>query len=197
MGLIFRVVAAGSLAFSLFGCAGTDFIRPDTDFLKNGQTTYGQILARMGAPRREGTVIKNEKTVKTASYGYASVGGKPLHDGVTPARAMGFYFYNDVLVGHEFISSWAEDNTDFDESKVQAIVKGKTTRAELAQLLGKPAGYYIYPLIKATSGEASVYAFVETSGSAFNLKFFRKTLVVTFDAAGVVSDVEYSSSGSR
>jgi len=184
-------------ALALSGCAGTDFVRPDTDFLKNGQTTYAQVIARMGAPRREGSVVKNERTIKTASYAYAATGGKPLHEGVTPARAMGFYFYDDTLVGHEFISSWAEDNSDFDESKVKDIVKGKTTRAELAQLLGKPAGHYIHPLIKPATGDAAVYAFAETSGSVFNLKFFRKVLVVTFDTAGVVADVDYSSSGSR
>ena len=185
------------VVLALSGCAGTDFVRPDTAFLRNGQTTYAEVLARMGAPRREGSAIKNEKTVKTISYAYASVGGKPLHDGVTAARAIGFYFYNDTLVGHEFISSWAEDNSDFDESRVQHIAKGRTTRAELTQLLGRPAGYYIHPLIKATTGEASVYVFVETSGSVFNLKVFRKSLVVTFDAAGVATELEYSSSGSR
>jgi hypothetical protein len=184
-------------ALTLSGCAGTDFVRPDTAFLKNGQTTFAEVVARMGTPRREGSVIKNERTIKTASYAYAATGGKPLHEGVTPARAMGFYFYENTLVGHEFISSWAEDNSDFDESKVKDIVKGKTTRAELAQLLGKPAGYYIHPLIKPTAGDAAVYAFAETSGSVFNLKFFRKVLVVTFDIAGVVADVDYSSSGSR
>ena len=50
---------------------------------------------------------------------------------------MGFYFFDEVLVGHEFLSSWAEDHTDFDEKKVSTIVKGKTTRAEVIQLLGQ------------------------------------------------------------
>jgi hypothetical protein len=180
----------------LAGCAGTDFVRPDTDAFRNGRTTYGEVVAKMGTPRREGSAIKNEKTVKSISYAYASVGGKPLHQGVTAARAIGFYFYNDILVGQEFISSWAEDNTDFDEKKVQHIVKGKTTRVELTQLLGKPAGSYIHPLIKATTGEAAVYVFAETSGS-FNPKFFGKSLVVTFDADGVASELEYSSSDSQ
>jgi hypothetical protein len=195
--LILKGMAAGCLAFALFGCAGTDFVRPETDSFKYGQTSFSQVVAKMGAPRREGTVIKNEKTVQTISYAFASVGGKPLHEGVTAARAVAFYFYNDALVGQEFVSSWAEDNTDFDENKVQSIVKGKTTRGELARLIGKPGGRYIYPLIKATTGDADVYAFSETRGSAFNLKFFRKVLIVTFDASGVAADVEYSSSGTR
>jgi outer membrane protein assembly factor BamE (lipoprotein component of BamABCDE complex) len=187
----FAVIAA------LLGCAGTNFVRPDSENLKNGQTTYVQIVARMGEPRREGTLIKNDKTIKSAAYAYASVGGKALNDGVTAARAMVFYFYNDTLVGHEFVSSWADDNTDFDESKMNQIVKGKTTRIELSNLLGKPSGYQVAPLIKAASGEAAVYVYAETRSSSFNLKLFRKVLAVTFDNAGIVTDVEFVSSGSK
>jgi outer membrane protein assembly factor BamE (lipoprotein component of BamABCDE complex) len=193
---LLKGLAAAAL-LGLSGCAGTDFVRPDLDALKNGQTTYAQVVAKMGPPQREGAEIKNEKTLKTATYAYAAVSGQPLRPGVTPARAIGFHFYNDTLVGHEFISSWLEDNSDFDENKVKDIAKGKTTRAQLAQLLGKPAGHYIYPMIKDAAGEAAVYAYVETSGSAFNLKFYRKVLVVSFGADGVVTDVDYNSSGSR
>jgi outer membrane protein assembly factor BamE (lipoprotein component of BamABCDE complex) len=181
----------------LAGCAGTDFVRPDLDTLKNGQTTYAQVVARMGAPRREGTVLKNEKTLKTTSYAYASTGGQPVRQGVTPARAMVFYFYNDTLAGHEFISSWAADSSDFDESKVKDIVKGKTTRAQLMQMLGKPAGYYVFPMIRDATGEAAVYAYAETTGSAFNLKFSRKILVVTFGTDGLATDVDFNSSSSQ
>jgi hypothetical protein len=191
------------LAFSigviatLIGCAGTNFVRPDSESLKNGRTTYVQIVARMGEPRREGTIIKNDKTIKTAAYAYASVGGKPHNDGVTAARAMVFYFYNDTLVGHEFVSSWADDNTDFDESKINLVIKGKTTRIELSNLLGTPSGYQVAPLIKSPNGEAAVYVYTETRGSSFNLKFFRKVLAVTFDNAGIVTDIEFASSSTK
>ena len=197
MGRTFERLAAVTLLTLLCGCAGTDFVRPDTESLLVGQMTNAQVRARMGEPRREGALVKNEKTLKTATYAYASVGGKPRTPGVTPARAIGFYFYNDTLVGYEFISSWAEDHSDFDDGKVKDIVKGKTTRADLAQLLGKPVGRYIYPMIKSETGDAAVYAYAETSGSAFNLKFYRKTLIVTFDAGGVATDVEFVSSGTR
>jgi hypothetical protein len=85
----------------------------------------------MGKPWRDGTETKNEKMVKMITYAYADVGGKPLHQGVTPGRSLELNFYNEILVGQKFRSSWAEDNTDFDEKKVPNIVKGKTTRAEV------------------------------------------------------------------
>jgi hypothetical protein len=197
---MYRALSGFAAAIGLLvlaGCAGTDFVRPDPESFRNGQTSYAQVVTRMGKPWREGTELKNEKSIKNIVYAYASVGGKPLREGVTPARAAGFYFHNDTLVGHEFISSWAEDHSNFDENRIKDIVKGKTTRAEVLQLMGKPAGNYIHPMIKAQTGDAAVYAFSETSGSAFNLKFYRKVLVVSFDTAGVVSDVDFSSSGSR
>jgi hypothetical protein len=181
----------------LSGCAGRDFVRPASETFRNGHTTYPEIVARFGPPYREGSVVKNDKTVKTIGYAYAAAGGQPHRAGVTPARAMGFYFYDGVLVGHEFVSSWAEDHSDFDEGKVKDIMKGKTTRAELIALLGKPAGYYIYPMIKTSPGDAAAYVYTETRGSAFNLSFYRKLLLVTLDAAGVVSDVEFTSSGMK
>jgi hypothetical protein len=193
MSTALRFLIVISTITSLYGCAGRDFVRPDAQGLKNRETTYAQVLASMGQPRQEGSVIKNEKTVKTASYAYASLGGKPLHEGVTAARAASLYFYNDTLVGHEFISSWADDHTDFDETKIDRIVKGKTTRSEVLTLLGKPSGYYVYPLIKSPTGEATVHAYLEVRG----FTPFRKLLIVTFDAGGIVTDVEYTSAGSR
>jgi outer membrane protein assembly factor BamE (lipoprotein component of BamABCDE complex) len=191
-----KLCITAMLAFALLGCAGKNFVRPDSEGLKNGQTTYAQIVQKMGPPRREGTVLKNDQTLKTVSYAYASVAGQPLHVGVTAARGVAFYFYNDVLVGHEFLSSYADDNTEFDEGKIPGIIKGKTARADVVQLMGEPSGYYIYPMIKANTGEAAAYVYTEVKGGAFNLKVSRKSLIVTFDSSGVVTDVDFASSGS-
>jgi len=193
----FRMFTAAAFASTLVGCAGTDFVRPAVDSFTNGQTTHAQVVQQMGPPRREGTLTRNDKVVKTIVYAYASH-GQALHEGVIPARAQGFYFYNDTLVGHEFVSSFAVDHTDFDEKKISNIGKGKTCQSELTQLFGKPSGYYIHPLIKAQTGNAAVYLFQETSGSAFTgLKLFRKILIVSFETGGIVSDIDFSSSGSK
>jgi hypothetical protein len=193
-GMLKRIAALAALVV-LAGCAGTDFVRPGTDDLKLGKTTYKDVLAKMGAPRQEGAVLKNEKNVRSASYAYANTGGSPARPGVTPARAQNFYFYEDVLVGHEFVSSFAEDQSDFDESRVQGIVKGRTTRAQLAQLMGKaPSGAHVYPMIKSQKGEAAIYLYSQVTGSVFSMKFYRKLLTVTFEG-DVVSDVEFTSQG--
>jgi len=110
-------------------------VRPQADSLQLGTTTYDQVLQRYGDPRRTGTQVRNGETLKTVSYAYAV--GTPFVDDV-PARASGFYFLNGVLVGYEYLSSFREDKTDFDETKVQQIKKGETTRWRVIELFGQP-----------------------------------------------------------
>ena len=62
-------------------------------------------------------------------------------------------------------------------------------------LLGRPGGYAIYPAIKEKNGQALLYSYQATSGSAFRLKLFKRSLIVTLDQNGVVSDVTYAASG--
>jgi hypothetical protein len=151
----------------------------------------------MGPPRQVGELLKNEQKIKAAQYVYATVGGESLYPDVVPTRVMVFSTFNDVLVGQEFVSSFKVDATEFDEAKLQNIVKGKTTRAEVEALLGKPSGEVMYPIIKKVGEKAYVYGYSQAKGTVFNMKFYAKTLVVSLDPAGVVSDVEYSSSGER
>jgi len=181
------------IAIFISGCAvGTQFVRPEPESLKNGETKYSQIIERFGFTSREGTVVKNEKSVKTLSYTYL-----PAPAGSAGFRGLGFYFLNDVLVGYEFTSSAAEDHTDFDETKINQIIKGKSTRAAVIALLGRPGGYYNYPMIKSQSGEAAVYKYSKVTTGFLTPSILLKSLVVTFDTSGIVADVEFSSSATR
>jgi hypothetical protein len=182
---------------SVAGCSGKDFVRPSADAFKLGQTTYSQVLLQMGEPRKAGEVLKNGKQVKSITYVYAATGGEPLEVGVIPARALSYYFYNDMLAGQVFLSSFASDNSNFDNTKITGIIKGKTTRAEVIQLLGMPTASYIQPMVKETSGEAIGYTYQTTRGSAYSgFKFSNKNLNISFDDMNVVSDIEYTSLGS-
>ena len=192
-----RVLVALATVALLSACAGTDFKRPDPQTLIVGKATASDVTRVMGAPRQTGEALKNDQKIKIARYVYATTGGESLYPGVVPARAMVFSTFNDVLVGQEFVSSFKVDATEFDESKLKDIVKGKTTRAELEGLLGKPSGEVIYPIIKKVGDRAYVYGYTHAKGTAFNMKFYAKTLVVSLDSSDIVSDVEYSSSGEK
>ena len=186
--LTLAVVAAVLIA----GCAGRDFTPPTADQVVLGKTNYAEVVARFGEPFRKGEMLKNEQPVKVVSYAYATVAGSADAAGVTPARAMGFYFLRGPLVGYEFTSSFAADSSGFDDSKAYEIKKGVTTEAQVLALLGKPAGMYIFPLTPVEDDRALVYLHVRSKSAG---QFGRKTLKVLLDPLGIVRDVEFEKSG--
>jgi hypothetical protein len=184
-------------ALLLGGCAGKNFIKPDAAEFKLGETTYSQVVNKMGEPRSKGEEVKNGESIKTVTYAYAASGVEPFQAGVIPARAMRYYFNRDVLVGKEFVSSFKSDHSNFDEKKVPAIEKGKTTRPEVIRMLGRPSSSFIKPMVKETSSEAIGYSYSAASGGAFTgLKVSRKAVRIAFDKDDKVLEVDYSSSGS-
>ena len=193
-----RLTACLALAFVIGGCAGSSSsvsTQPDDGFVL-GQTTRQEILQRLGSPYREGTVTKNGKQLKTLTYAFG-MGAAPNRPGINAARGQGFYFLDDKLAGYDFASSWKEDQTDFDAAKLPGIKKGVSTRDDVQRLMGRPGGRYAYPMIPNQSGQADVYLYYETRGSAANVKFYQKLLIVTYDDRKVVSAVEYQETGQK
>ena len=185
-------------AVVLSGCAGTaTFVKTPDDQLILGKTSEAEIRQQRGKPYQEGIATKNEKPLKTLSYAYASAGGEGNALDVTAAKSQNFYIFQDKLAGHEFVSSWKEDSTDFDETKIAKIQKDVTTRSEVIKIMGPPGGKYGYPLIPGREDEALVYAYNHVKGSAANLKRYNKLLVVSFNKQGIVTNVEYTSSGEK
>lgn len=104
----------------LMACVGTNFVRPSDHTFTLGKTTKQEVINAMGKPIMTSQVLKNNVPVETIVYSYAA-GAQSLIGGVTPARSTGFSFANNILVGQLFSSSFTEDKTDFDESKVSEI----------------------------------------------------------------------------
>jgi hypothetical protein len=184
---------------SVSGCsssAGTDFRRPDPSTLQLGKTTEREIRDRFGEPRGEGSLVRNGARVKTLSYAYAEA--TPYVEKV-PARAVVFSFYEGVLVGHDYTSSFSGDKTDFDDSSVARIKSGETSSGQVIDMLGKPTGEFVHPLVKAKDGRAYVYTYSRTDKGPIGgkLQDRRKTLIVTFDAAGLVTDVNLTTDDSK
>lgn len=194
---LFKLLATVATVAVLSGCAGTNFKRPDAGALQVGKSTLAQVNQVMGPPEQTGESLRNGEKLKVSRYVYAEGAGTGKYPGVVPARAMVFLTHNELLVAEEFVSSFPTDATDFDEAKVRNIVKGKTTRAEVLALLGRPNGSGVYPFIKTRGETAALYSYAHAKGSVFNMKFFNHSLIVSFDAGGVVSDVEYIANGER
>ena len=190
-------LALTGIALLMSGCAGSNFVRPEPGKFVLGKTTENELSKALGKPYRVGTVEKNGKTIKSLAYAYANVGGETQHKGVTGARSEGFYFFEGKLVGTEFSSSFKEDGTDFDETKAAKIEKGKSTRADVIQMLGPSGGEYMAPLIASPTDRALVYTYTQAKGSAFNMRIYTKTLVVSYEPGGVVTDSQYTAVGTK
>ena len=176
-------------------CFAQDIPRQPPEKFVVGTTLRKQVTDEFGAPKQQGQTTKNGQNVWSLMYTHGSAFGTAHKEGVTPGRAHVFYFLNDLLVGYEFVSSFANEHTDFDEKNVEQILKGKTTRDEVVRLMGRPGGRLIHPMIKPTTGDALTYGYAEVRRTGFvSFSIARKTLVVTFDAEGVVSDLEFSTS---
>jgi len=198
MSVVLRKGFFVAFLFMLIGCAGKDFVRPSTDTFQLGKTTYSQVVQHMGEPRDTGVVEKNGKQITSIGYAYATVGGEPSESGVIPARVQSYLFHKNILVGQEFISSFKSDSSNFDETKIAAIKKGKTTRSEVIKILGQPTGTFIAPVVEESFVEAIGYAYTVVRGGPFSgMKTFTKVLRVSFDKDNVVTDVEFVSSGTE
>jgi hypothetical protein len=183
-------------ALALVGCgASREFVRPTPDALVLGQTTYRDVVARLGPPSREGSASAGELALKTVSYRHST--GRATASGLVPGRSMTFYFRNDLLVGQQFVSSLPEDHTDFDDTKLKAIRLGVTTRGQVIQLLGPPSGSFLYPLAKRSADSGLGYAYAQRRVRGGNLYEHVKDLRVSLDQNDVVNDVKFTASGQR
>src|SRR5690242_2116953 len=96
--LLGACIAAGGLALSITGCAGTNFSGDSVHHVRNGQTTYSQVLQEFGSPYREDVHVKNNKVFKTVIYSFASKFGNTAKPDVTASRGLILYFLEDVVV---------------------------------------------------------------------------------------------------
>ena len=182
-----RSARIGILAAVLGGACliGADFSRPDPASFTLGQTTEQEIQARFGKPDGRATARVGDKLVTTLRYAYAEARSTAV-----PVRTMAYAFHEGRLVGFDYMSSFAADQTGFDELTVKRIKRGETTRAEVLALVGKPTGQFVYPSSYATTPgrRADVYSHSRSEKlfSGVTLETTTKVLTITFDDHDVV-----------
>jgi len=182
-----RSVRSGILALVLAGACllGADFSRPDPASFALGKTTEEEIRQRFGAPDGEATGLVGDKSVGVLRYTYSAMAGD-----LVAARAMVYMFNAGRLVGFDYSSSFAADQTTFDETAVKRIERGQTTRAETQALLGKPTGQFIYPSTYAPvpGRHADIYSYsrTERSSAGGTLDQVSRVLALVFDERDVV-----------
>ncbi len=189
----FRLVAIAFAVLVMSGCAH-DFVRPAPEVLKVGHSTKDDVLKVAGSPTVKNDKIQiNGETVQTFTYFY--VKGAKFYGLIAPQRTLTYSFFNDLLIGEEFNSSFDAESTNFEAEKVFGLVKGKSTRADVIAALGKPAGDVRYPIIKDKDGKGVVYEYTVTRHGGIIMISTQLLLVVTLDANNVVSDISYKKNG--
>jgi hypothetical protein len=161
----------------LMGCAQ----RGAAPGLVLGQTERAQVIEQYGRPLQRLVEEANGERIEFTAYGRAAPDQTPWQPGITPARLMGFYFWQGRLAGYEFTSSAESDTTYFSLRKAAQVTQG-IGRDELIALLGQPSGVYGYPLIPQRDAEGLVYLYAEARGEQVH----RRLLVVVVDGQGRV-----------
>jgi hypothetical protein len=163
-----------ALAFAVIagGCSseGRDFARPPQGVLLLGTTTPSEIVAAFGEPAERfedpGDVVTLDAfdalkprpdglrraaakgNIERLRYSFTRAAMVSLGDRATARiRLLDLAFWNGKLVAYNFSSSFNEDSTDFDEARVQALTRGRTSAGDVLNLFGTPGGQGIYPTV--------------------------------------------------
>jgi hypothetical protein len=183
----------------LAACAvGAPFVRPPADAIRLGETTRAQVIALLGPPKEEERIVVRGKELRGITYLYAGDTEPSKVPGTLGLRQLGFVLADDVVVGEIFLSSFASDHSDFDESRVGEIVKGTTTCDAVMRKFGRP-GWRVIPPATEHEGDALViaYTFKYMKRPVLQFKSFEKSLAVRCDSSGVVREVSYGELGDR
>ena len=182
-------------ALLLLGGCAQPFVRPSPEELRIGETTPAQVIERVGRPPVYGNLERKGKTLQIVGFSQDAEWERPHgYDGVIPGRTQLYYFLDGRLVGYEFNSTVESDHTDFSMRGARDIVRGKTTRDEVARLLGRPSGYLTFPLVD--KGSAMLFGYREMRRVPFGKPtVYSKSLVIYLDESGIVHDLNYQTSG--
>ena len=189
MKLIKTFILIASLLL-LTGC-GRNFVRPTDVALVVGSSTRANVIQLVGKPSDEDeSKLLNGEMVQTVMYSYHIE--PPLNVGMIVAtRTLTYTFFNNVMIGNEFNSTFTADSTEFDASKVASISKGKSTKADVIAAFGKPSGEILYPMMKDKTGRGIVYAYTVTRAVPFARPTTRYLLTFTLDVKNIVSKISY------
>ncbi len=200
--LILLVAVLGFLA----ACQrGQNFARPAPDAFVLGKATQLEIMSSFGEPASRRTITTSETArpesrtrfdaaavpgaYERLAYVHADrtatfwIGAPPTTKGIV------FVFLNGTLISYDFVSNFDEDSSNFDESRIGALTKGTSTKADVVALLGPPTGRTAYPLIERAGDEMYRYGYTLTTRQ----QRYTKNLNLLFDDQGVLVDFRFAS----
>ncbi|MDX2128549.1 MAG: hypothetical protein SFU91_05895 [Chloroherpetonaceae bacterium] len=167
---------------------GVNFVTPKEQDLIIGITTKQILLNKLKKPIKSSKDLRNGQMVESLYYYYAI--GQGAITSTYSSKAFTAFFKNDTLIGYIFNSSFKEESTDFDETKVEKIVKGKSSQEDVLASFGKPSGKTLYPVTEEDKTQEGDYNFyyvfedISTKGE--------KLIVFTFGSNNIVKNIVFS-----
>jgi hypothetical protein len=175
----------------LTGCVGgTAFVRPPSEALQLGKTSYDQIVKTYGDARRTATLVQNNVSIKQISYSHSLA--IPYTTKLS-TRGLVYSFYEGILVGYDYASSFEEDKVG-QQSRGDQIRQIKTgdERVRVLTLLGKPDGEFIFPMTNKKDFTSVRYSFIQSHRIPFLVtpKISTNVTTITFDEKNIVVAID-------
>src|SRR6185312_2358104 len=167
MSVIARCGFLAAFTLLLAACStGADFTLPPPGAFQLGKTTPEEVISAIGKPTQRTTSdTPSSATVaapEVSVFTHAPASGRYEHftyfggdrmrinadgliaeltrHGLRRPRTFSCTYFDGKLVSYAGSSSFPADRTDFDETKIASLVRGKTTGDEVLKLFGKPSG---------------------------------------------------------
>ena len=166
--------------------------RPIAGSLVLGETRLAAVIDQFGTPSRRKTLTIRQCRIDSLVYSYMDPDARAHAARAESVRGLYLYFDQGTLAGYNYLSSFAEDHTDFDQNLIERLVEGRSGRDQVIALFGEPSGESAYPLAKRKGQTDLVYCYVETVLEPFGSGETRtKTLVISVDGSGIVRKIDY------
>jgi hypothetical protein len=193
MKAVIRTLTIATVVALLSACAN-EIVRPAPGTFALGKSEMKDVIGLMGEPSSRDEVLVNGEKVQTITY----VKTEEVPGGsIAPQRTLLYSFYDGTLVGQEFQSSFSNESTLFDEKKIAEIIRGKSTKSDVIEALGEPAGEMIFPLVKNRGDEGVIYGYSLSRNVWIGMRTDSQRFVVTISKAGVVTEMSYAKNGVR
>jgi hypothetical protein len=182
----------------LAGCVSTegrDFKSPDLKLLMVGgtsptdvRTLYGEPFSQSinSGPSQLPPVLKTPNNIALLTGSRESI--RYYYKRGLNSKSFTLLFVDGKLADYAVHGNFPELSTDFDETKVPLLIKGKTQKSEVIALLGLPSGVSVFPAISERNETMFHYSYSEPTLPS---RLSYKRLDVRFDSNDTLLDFNF------
>ena len=182
----------------LAGCVpteGRDFKSPDLKLLMAAGTSPSEVRALYGEPFSQSINSGHSQLppgLKTPDNIALLTGSREniryRYQRGLNSKSFTLLFVDGKLADYAVHGNFPDLSTDFDETKVPLLVKGKTKKSEVIALLGPPSGVSVFPAISERNETVFHYSYSEPTPPS---RVSDKHLDARFDSNDTLLDFNF------